>query len=68
LPLTRNRTTVFGALGAAGLLALGVQVFEGLSLDTFALPQLWIVLGLVSAAVSALPQTVGDAYPEQGSA
>lgn len=36
--------------GLAGLLALTAQITEGFSLDTFALPQLWVVLGLVTAA------------------
>jgi hypothetical protein len=30
-------------------LALIAQIFEGFSLDTFALPQLWIILGIFSA-------------------
>jgi len=36
-------------IGVAGGLALIAQVFEGFSLDTYALPQLWIALGLLSA-------------------
>jgi hypothetical protein len=28
------------------------QVFEGFSLDTFALPQLWICLGLIASCQS----------------
>jgi len=39
-------------LGMAGLLALLAQIFEGFSLDSFALPQLWIILGLMTAALS----------------
>jgi O-antigen ligase len=38
-------------IGLAALLALLAQVGEGFSLDSFALPQLWIMLGLVTAAV-----------------
>lgn len=38
-------------LGLAGLLGLLAQVFEGFSLDTFALPQLWILCGLLTAAL-----------------
>ena len=34
--------------GLAGLLCLVAQIFEGFSLDTYALPQLWIMLGLLS--------------------
>jgi hypothetical protein len=43
---------VCAVLGLAGLLALIAQVFEGFSLDSFALPQLWIMLGLMTAALS----------------
>jgi len=39
-------------LGLAGLLCLAAQIFEGFSLDTYALPQLWIMLGLLSAWAS----------------
>jgi hypothetical protein len=39
-------------IGLAGLLSLVAQVFEGFSLDTFALPHLWIMLGLVTAVAS----------------
>jgi len=37
-------------LGLAGLLTLLALAIEGFSLDTFALPQLWMVLGLAVAA------------------
>ena len=43
--------------GARGVVALGVLfalsalIFEGFSLDTFALPQLWIILGVFTAAL-----------------
>ena len=50
-------------IGLAGLLTLMVQVFEGFSLDTFALPQLWIMLGFLSAALS--PSSSGDKIPEE---
>ena len=39
----------------AGLLALVAQLVEGFSLDTFALPQLWILVGLLTAAFSLRP-------------
>lgn len=35
-------------VGLAGILFLVAQVTEGLSLDTFALPQLWIILGFAA--------------------
>jgi len=37
-------------IGLAALLALVAQVGEGFSLDSFALPQLWVMLGLLTAA------------------
>jgi O-antigen ligase len=46
-----KREPIAAVLGLAGLLALGALVTEGFSLDTFALPQLWIVLGLLTAAI-----------------
>jgi len=39
-------------IGLAGLLCLIAQMFEGFSLDTYALPQLWIMLGLLSTWTS----------------
>ena len=50
--LTRGRSAVLRTVGLAGAIALAAQVFEGFSLDSFALPQLWIMLGLVTAAYS----------------
>jgi O-antigen ligase len=38
-------------LGLAGVLAVLAQLVEGFSLDSFALPQLWILFGLTTAAV-----------------
>ena len=49
-------------IGFAGLLALVIQVFEGFSLDTFALPQLWMILGFLSSAIS--PSSDGHKIPE----
>ena len=42
-------TPLVSMVGLAGLLALIAQAIEGFSLDTFALPQLWITLGLITA-------------------
>ncbi len=43
--------TIFGV---GGLLAILAQILEGFSLDTFALPQLWIMLGMLTAAISSM--------------
>ena len=50
--LSRGQASVLRVIGAAGLIALATQVIEGFSLDSFALPQLWIMLGLVTAGAS----------------
>jgi hypothetical protein len=49
--LTRIWAPLPRMLGVAGLLAAIALVGEGFSLDSFALPQLWIVFGLVSAGL-----------------
>jgi O-antigen ligase len=38
-------------VGLAGLITVLAQVVEGFSLDTFALPQLWLVFGLCTASL-----------------
>ena len=50
IALAKRARGVDRVIGVAGLLAILAQVSEGFSLDTFALPQLWIVLGLLAAA------------------
>jgi O-antigen ligase len=37
-------------IGFAGLMGIIVQLVEGFSLDSFALPQMWIIFGLLTAA------------------
>lgn len=57
----RWRAGIPKIVALAALIALLAQVSEGFSLDTFALPQLWIVLGLATAgAVAADSATVID--------
>lgn len=50
IALAKRARGVDRVIGVAGLLAILAQVSEGFSLDTFALPQLWIILGLLTAA------------------
>jgi O-antigen ligase len=38
-------------VGLAGLIASVAQIVEGFSLDSYALPQMWIVFGLVTSAL-----------------
>jgi O-antigen ligase len=46
-----KRSGLFAAVGVGAGLGLTALVFEGFSLDTFALPQLWVVLGLLTAVM-----------------
>ncbi len=50
LSLWRGRHGIDKLIGLAGALAVLIQLIEGFSLDTYALPQLWIIFGLVTAA------------------
>jgi O-antigen ligase len=50
IALAKRARGVDRVIGVAGLLAILAQLSEGFSLDTFALPQLWIILGLLAAA------------------
>ena len=52
--LLKGRDGIRTVLGLAGLLALLAQIFEGFSLDTFALPQLWLMLGMLTAAITLM--------------
>jgi O-antigen ligase len=61
--LYKIRRGMLSTLGLAGLLMLLSQFFEGFSLDTFALPQLWIFLGLIASGYSLRLD-----HPESGSA
>ena len=56
--LSRSRKDLLGVIGLAGAMTLIVQFFEGFSLDTFALPQLWIMLGFVTSAWMILPAEI----------
>jgi O-antigen ligase len=42
------------SLGLMGLLALTAQLVEGFSLDTFTLPQIWIINGLITIGYAKL--------------
>lgn len=45
--LNQNMDTTFKAIGLAGQFALIALIFEGFSLDTFALPFLWVIFGIL---------------------
>jgi len=69
--LARSSAVIMRVVGLGALLALATQMFEGFSLDTFALPQLWIVLGLVAAGLTtslAAPARSGRKVEERPAA
>jgi hypothetical protein len=47
--LLRLNNKHYRALGLAGVLGMATIFVEGFSLDTFGLPYMWVILGLVSA-------------------
>jgi O-antigen ligase len=49
--LSRAQDRLKSMLGLAGGLAMIALVFEGFSLDTFALPQLWVMFGFLTAGL-----------------
>jgi O-antigen ligase len=51
LVLWRRGTGFERYLGLAGVFTFLAQIIEGFSLDTYALPQLWLVFGLCTAAL-----------------
>ena len=52
--LRSNSTMLFKVIGWFGLFVLVALITEGFSTDTFALPYLWVSLGIVSAAGALL--------------
>ena len=59
LALWRGGEGIDRLIGLAGALAAISQLVEGFSLDTYALPQLWILFGLVTAAAGRLQASGG---------
>ena len=66
--LMKEKSGVLGMLGMAAGLALFAQIIEGFSLDTFALPHLWIILGLLTAAVIVRNKSLRESSGSQASA
>ena len=48
--LSRRVEQIYVMVGISGLIGLAAQVVEGFSLDTFALPQFWILPAIIAAA------------------
>jgi O-antigen ligase len=59
--LWRNGRSFERYLGLAGLITVLTQVVEGFSLDSFALPQLWLVFGLCTASLRGSPSHTQEA-------
>ncbi len=47
--LVSKHNNLYAVIGLAGQLALVAFIFEGMSLDSFALPYLWVTAGLICA-------------------
>ena len=59
--LRRSSDLLFRTVGWYGLFVLIAFVIEGFSVDTFALPYLWISLGIISAASALLRSSIKNA-------
>lgn len=58
--LALNSSSRAAWIGVAGLISLAAQGVEGFSLDTFALPQVWVMNGLITGLILSFSQ------PESG--
>ncbi|MBE3120044.1 MAG: hypothetical protein IMZ50_14975, partial [Candidatus Atribacteria bacterium] len=52
--LKRNASRLYKTIGWFGIFVLLALIFEGFSTDTFALPYLWISMGIVSAVAASV--------------
>jgi hypothetical protein len=59
--LRRSSDLLFRTVGWYGLFVMIAFVIEGFSVDTFALPYLWISLGIISAASALLRSSIKNA-------
>ncbi len=62
----RSRQPVLRTLAFTGQLALVAFIGEGFSIDSFAMPYLWVIAGLISAAGMVHRQNVVKSNPESG--
>jgi O-antigen ligase len=58
LSLSKRVEDIYVMVGVSGLIGLAAQVIEGFSIDTFALPQFWILPALIAAAAWRSDQDV----------
>jgi len=68
LAISRVGTLTDRVLGLAGCLAVGALLLEGFSLDTFALPQMWIILGFLSSGIGRMMADSASAISEASGA
>jgi len=66
LALTTRKDRFARFLGAAGLMSWVAVVVEGLSLDSFALPTMWIALGLTVCGIRLFIDRCGEALDTEG--
>lgn len=66
LAVMRSQRSMDRVLGFAGCLAVGALLLEGFSLDTFALPQMWLVTGFLSSEIGRLAARSGSENFEIG--
>ena len=52
--LKRNASRLYKTIGWFGIFVLLALIFEGFSTDTFALPYLWISMGIISAIAASV--------------
>jgi len=64
LAVMRSDAVVDRKLGLAGCLAVGALLLEGFSLDTFALPQMWLILGFLSSWIGRVISPSGLSIQE----
>jgi O-antigen ligase len=63
--LRTSRDPLYKTIGLAGYLVLIILIFEGFSVDTFALPYLWFSLGIVSAVTALAHRREITSRPEK---
>jgi O-antigen ligase len=51
-------------LGAAGIFALVAVMLQGISQDSFAMPEMWINLGILTGAAGALQMQISQRKTE----
>lgn len=61
--ISQEEEPIMKAVGLAGQLAILAYFFEGFSLDTFALPYIWVILGFVLACITIIHEKQSSLLP-----